>query len=109
MLSISLFVMFRDAEYFPDPLKFDPNRFTSDAPIDTTADKTSSFAYIPFSAGARNCIGQKFAMLEVKSAISKILRNFELLPVGDEPEVVSELVLRTKNGVQLGLKPRSYD
>lgn len=109
MLSISLFVMFRDAQYFPDPLKFNPDRFISYSTNENLAEKVSPFAYIPFSAGARNCIGQKFAMLEVKSAVSKILRHFELLPVGDEPEVVSELVLRTKNGVQLGFKLRSYD
>lgn len=105
MLSISLFVMFRDAEYFPEPMKFDPNRFINES----QSEKCSPFAYIPFSAGARNCIGQKFAMLEVKSAVSKILRHFELLSVGEEPDVCSELVLRTKNGVQLGFKPRAYD
>lgn len=101
--------MFRDSKYFPDPMKFDPNRFINGALNDSDAEKSNPFAYIPFSAGARNCIGQKFAMLELKSVVSKVLRNFELLHVGDEPEICSELVLRTKNGVQLGLKPRTYN
>lgn len=94
--------MFRDAKYFPNPDDFNPKRF-----IDTN-ENISPYMYIPFSAGARNCIGQKFAMLEVKSTISKILRYYELLPMGDVPEIVIQLVLRSKNGVQLGLKHRIY-
>lgn len=109
MLNINLFIIFRDPEYFPRPTNFDPDRFIDGTLNDKIADKPSSFAYIPFSAGTRNCIGQKYAMLEMKSVISNILRNFELLAVGDEPDLRMELVLRTKNGVQLGLKPRKYD
>lgn len=45
-------------------------------------------------------------MLEMKSSISKILRHYELLPVGEEPIPIMELVLRSENGVQLGLRPR---
>lgn len=122
--TINFFVMFRSAAYHPNPLTFDPERFAGDTSTD------SFFSYTPFSAGSRNCIvifflssdgfldevkrniflssqGQKFAMLEMKSSISKILRHYELLPVGDEPIPVMELILRSENGVQLGLKPRS--
>lgn len=45
-------------------------------------------------------------MLEMKSTISKILRHYELLSVGEEPIPLMELVLRSENGIQLGLKPR---
>lgn len=107
-MSISLLNIFRDPEYFPEPNKFDPDRFINGTQNDKGADRSSQFAYVPFSAGPRNCIGQKFAMLEIKSSVSKILRHFELIPMGDEPDICSELVLRTKNGVQLGLKPRIY-
>lgn len=108
-MNINLFTIFRDPEYFPQPLIFDPDRFINGTLNNKSAAKSNPFAYIPFSAGTRNCIGQKYAMLEMKSIISKILRHFELLPVGDEPDVCAELVLRTKNGVQLGLMPRMYD
>lgn len=109
MVNMNFFILFRDPEYFPRPTNFEPDRFINGTLNDKIADKSNSFAYIPFSAGTRNCIGQKFAMLEMKSVISNILRNFELLPMGDEPDLRMELVLRTKNGVQLGLKPRMYD
>ncbi|XP_037041330.1 cytochrome P450 4d2-like [Bradysia coprophila] len=100
--TINFFLMFRDPKLHPNPLQFNPDRFMSDNAMD------SFFSYTPFSAGSRNCIGQKFAMLELKSSISKILRSYELLPVGEEPIPVMELILRSENGVQLGLKPRLY-
>lgn len=94
--------MFRDPKVFENPEEFRPERFA----LDSTMENTNPYAYIPFSAGSRNCIGQKFAMLEMKSTISKILRNFELLPEGEDPIPLMELILRSKNGIQLGLKPR---
>lgn len=95
-----LSAMFRDPQYFSDPDEFNPDRFIR-------ADESSNpYVYIPFSAGSRNCIGQKFAMLEIKSTISKLLRHYELNPMGDPPQVIMELILRSKNGIQLGLKPR---
>lgn len=45
-------------------------------------------------------------MLEMKSTISKILRHYELLPVGEAPIPIMELIIRSENGIQLGLKPR---
>lgn len=91
--------MFRDPQYFSDPDKFNPDRFAR-------IESTNPYVYIPFSAGSRNCIGQKFALLEIKGTISKILRHYELIPMGDPPKVIMELILRSKNGIQLGLKPR---
>lgn len=99
--TINLFLMFRDPVVFSDPDTFRPDRFIQSSTIET-----NPYAYIPFSAGSRNCIGQKFAMLEMKSSISKVLRHFELLPAGEEPIPLMELILRSMNGIQLGLKPR---
>lgn len=95
--------MFRDPQYFSNPDEFNPDRFIA---IDET---TNPYVFIPFSAGSRNCIGQKFALLEIKSTISKILRHYELIGVGDPPEVIMELLLRSKNGIQLGHKCRPKD
>lgn len=97
--------MFKDSDYFADPERFDPERFRSGE----ANDLMNSYTFIPFSAGSRNCIGQRFAMLEIKSTISKILRYYELLPLGEAPITSMELVLRTKNGVQMGLRNRTYD
>lgn len=51
---ISPFVMGRNENIFPDPLKFDPDRFD----VQTTVEKLNPFSYVPFSAGPRNCIGE---------------------------------------------------
>jgi len=101
--TVGIFVMLRDPEYFEDPDSFKPERF-----LNETQTKINPYAYIPFSAGPRNCIGQRFALLEMKSTISKILRHFELLPLGPEVRPMMNLVLRSANGNHLGLKPRNY-
>ncbi|EDV45580.1 uncharacterized protein Dere_GG12913 [Drosophila erecta] len=99
--TIGIFVLLRDPEYFESPDEFRPERFEADVA------QIHPYVYIPFSAGPRNCIGQKFAMLEMKSTVSKLLRHFELLPLGPEPRHSMNIVLRSANGVHLGLKPRA--
>lgn len=96
-------MVLRDPDYFKDPNDFKPERFYGD-----NAENIFPFAYTPFSAGPRNCIGQKYAMLEMKSVISKILRHYELLPVGPDVVPTLSLILRSKTGMQMGLKPRVY-
>ncbi|XP_030749698.1 probable cytochrome P450 4d14 [Sitophilus oryzae] len=91
----------RQAKHFPEPNKFIPERFESQK-------DWLPFSYVPFSAGPRNCIGQKYAMLEMLSVISKIVRNFELEPSKPEHKIAlaPELILISKNGVRLTLKNR---
>lgn len=66
---------------------------------------------ILFSAGSRNCIGQKFAILEMKTIISAILRHFEISvdPSYKEPLVCGELVIKPQNGMVLNFKPRKIE
>lgn len=51
---IGTYLMGRDPNIFPDPLVFNPDRFT----VETSYEKSNPFAYVPFSAGPRNCIGK---------------------------------------------------
>lgn len=101
----NLSVTFRDPKYFKDPLVFDPERFS---PENLAAGKMNPFNFVPFSAGPRNCVGQKYAILDMKTVVSKMLLNFELIPGGDEPILTFQLILRTLNGIQLGLIPRVF-
>lgn len=94
--------MGRNPNLFPDPETFNPDRsFKTD----------NHFAYIPFSAGPRNCIGQRFAMMEVKSILSKVLRHYELDLADDSkqhPILTAELILRPESIIKFNFKPRVY-
>ncbi|KAF7279570.1 hypothetical protein GWI33_007032 [Rhynchophorus ferrugineus] len=91
----------RNPKYYTDPDRFIPERFESN-------NGRLPFSYLPFSAGLRNCIGQRFAMLELLSVISKVIRNFELKPANPfhEVELSAELVLISVNGIKISLSRR---
>ncbi|OXA58707.1 Cytochrome P450 4C1 [Folsomia candida] len=63
----------RDPAIFPDPEVYDPERFAPDA-----AASRSQGCFIPFGTGLRNCIGQKFALMEARVVLAHLLRHFEV-------------------------------
>ena len=85
-------------ESWDDPLSFNPDRFG-----DEKFCKRNPYTYLPFSAGPRNCIGQKFAMLEEKIFVYFILSNFQINSVQDDKhvETYTALVLASANGLYL--------
>jgi cytochrome P450 len=84
---ISQLVLQRTPEFFPDPLRFDPDRWTRDAP--------PQYAYAPFGAGSRRCIGEEFAWLEGVHVLTIIAKKwrFEMLS-SDEPAMDALVTLR---------------
>ncbi|KAK5648494.1 hypothetical protein RI129_003386 [Pyrocoelia pectoralis] len=106
IVHIHIYDLHHNSTIYPDPYKFDPERFNVE-----NSKHRHPFAYIPFSAGPRNCIGQRFAYLEIKVILVAILRKFVLDPV-DLPEDISlmvNLILRSKNGVKVKFRRRKIN
>ncbi|KAH8276370.1 hypothetical protein KR026_006711 [Drosophila bipectinata] len=100
---VLLWQLLRDEKLFSDPLTFRPERH-----LDVETSNLAAYSYIPFSAGPRNCIGQKFALLEMKTMVIQLLRHYQLLNLGPDVEPSIKIVLRSRSGVNFGLKRREY-
>jgi cytochrome P450 len=97
----SQWVMHRDPRFFADPLTFEPERWTEAARA-----ALPRFAFFPFGGGARNCIGEHFAMAEAAAVVSVIVRRFRLRPVGPEPGRGYRMLLHPRPGLPVRLEKR---
>jgi cytochrome P450 len=99
---ISQFITHRDARFFPDPLRFDPERFTPEA-----KSRRAKFTYFPFGAGARQCIGESFAWMEGVLLLATIGQRWKLrLVTGHKVEPEPLITLRPKYGMRMHVEAR---
>lgn len=83
LVYIPLLGFHNDPKYFPEPQKFDPERFTEDNKI-----SHPNYSYMPFGEGPRICIGKRFGLMQMKTALVHILSNFEVTPCKDTPSTL---------------------
>ena len=98
----SQYVMHRSAEFFPDPLRFDPSRHTPENKAGR-----DKFVYFPFGGGARQCIGESFAWMEGILAIATIASQWRMHYVDPHPPVPqARITLRPRDPMRMHLDPR---
>ncbi len=97
------YVTHRHPDFWPEPEKFDPDRFLPE--IEKTRPK---YAYFPFGGGPRLCIGLHFAMLEAQLVLAQVIQSytFALAPTQKEVQLALWATLRPKNGIKLTIQTR---
>lgn len=100
---MSIYWLHRNEKNFPNPSEFNPDNFLPEAVANRTP-----FAYIPFSAGHRNCIGQKFAMMELKSIVTQIVLNYIIEDSKPDVTLQMDIILLSASGHYISLKRREH-
>ncbi|WP_354309392.1 cytochrome P450 [Sphingomonas trueperi] len=99
VLIVSQYALHRDPRLWANPRRFDPDRF-----LNGGSERQHKFAFLPFGAGPRICIGRGVAMMELKLILALLLRRFRFEPTDNRPPVLEALsILRRAD--RLTLKP----
>lgn len=97
---VSLYATHRLARLWPEPDRFDPERFTADE-----IERRPRFAFIPFAAGHRNCVGASMAMIELKLAVAMIAQRYELtLAPGQRVEGEAGTTMYPRYGMSMRIR-----
>ncbi|KAK9885367.1 hypothetical protein WA026_010863 [Henosepilachna vigintioctopunctata] len=102
---VPIYGLHHDPLYYENPEKFDPERFSPE-----NRRKIDPYTYLPFGIGPRSCIGNRFALLEIKALFFFILTHFEIVPIEKTQIPIkikkSAFNLTSENGFPLGFKKR---
>ncbi len=102
LILLSPWVLHRNEAYFPEPLRFRPERFDPE-----TGQEIDRYAYLPFSTGPRICIGNAFAMMQMKINLATIWQEYRLTHAPDHTfKVCYAFNTRPKNGLPMILHRR---
>lgn len=103
VVTVSPFLLHRHRTLWRDPDLFDPSRF-----MGAERETIDRFAYIPFGAGPRVCIGQGFAMSEGVIALAHLIKAFRFdLAEGHKVEPLQRITLRPRNGMRMVMTERA--
>lgn len=104
-LTMNIYYIHRHPEIWENPNKFVPERFS---PENRQNSSRSAFSYIPFSAGPRNCVGQRFALQEEKILLAKFFRRFAVSCKNEEDDLMinSEISFQLDQKLDFRVKRR---
>ena len=99
---MSQYIMHRDPRFFPEPERFDPERWTTESQA-----QRPKFSYFPFGGGARVCIGEQFAWMEGILLTATIAQQWQMRLVPEQIVDIQPLItLRPKYGMRMALERR---
>ncbi|MBW4051868.1 MAG: cytochrome P450 [Proteobacteria bacterium] len=99
---LPLYLLHRHPRYWKDPDAFLPDRFAPEHEA-----QRPRFAYMPFAAGPRHCIGETFALYEMLMHLHRIARHFRLVHASHQPiELEAQINLRTRHPLHMRLERR---
>jgi cytochrome P450 len=102
LILISQYVTHHDPRYYPEPFRFDPQRWAPEVRM-----TRPRFAYFPFGGGPRQCIGESFAWMESLLVIATLAQFWRMRVVPGHPiELQPRITLRPKHGMTMTLQPR---
>ncbi|MDQ2856785.1 MAG: cytochrome P450, partial [Acidobacteriota bacterium] len=102
LVLMSQYVMHRDSRYFPDPDRFDPTRWTTEA-----RETRPQFSYFPFGGGSRRCIGEGFAWMEGILLLATLAQRWQLRLAPDQIIALRPVItLRPKHGMRMTARRR---
>jgi len=101
LVNVAMDVIHHLEEFWPEPSKFDPYRFTPENSVGR-----HPYAYLPFLHGRRHCLGSNFATLEIKIFLASFLQKF-IVEYGEEPKIMHIIVGDVPSCLKVGLKHRN--
>ncbi|KGM36051.1 cytochrome P450 [Inquilinus limosus] len=101
-INIAAWVTHRSPRHWPDPERFDPERF-----LEATAAQRPRGVYLPFGHGPRACPGRGLALAEMSVLVALIARDFRIEPAGLPPKPLGRVTLRPGGPVTIRITPRS--
>ncbi|KAH8408965.1 hypothetical protein KR009_004607 [Drosophila setifemur] len=103
-VTVATVLLHRNPKVYANPNLFDPDNFLPERQANR-----HYYAFVPFSAGPRSCVGRKYAMLKLKILLSTILRNYRVYSDLSESDfkLQADIILKREEGFRVRLQPRT--